>query len=152
MGGVPSIVKARGITKDGGMGPPAAGGCLWIDFLPPMPPVDWCFAACGLTFCRLCRLRTDPQNPSFKTLFVKFIKYKFFLKNLKIKIKINRLWINFAAYGLIFCRLCRLWIDFLPPMPPTEEPPSPPHLNDCTSEQQLPLKVAVIAAVSNTWF
>ena len=28
------------INKDGGMGPPGAGGCLWIDFLPPMPPVD----------------------------------------------------------------------------------------------------------------
>ena len=39
----------------------------------------------------------------------------------------------FAAYGacgLMFYCLCRLWIEFLPPMPPTDGPPETSSLKD----------------------
>ena len=47
-----------------------------------------------------------------------------------LPILINRLWIDFAAYGLRFCRLYRLRIDFLLPITPTDVPPAPPLSDD----------------------
>ena len=84
---------------------------LWIEFLPPMPPTDG-----------------PPENPSLKDYLCKFIKYNFVLKNLKI----NGLWLDFAAYGLMFCRLCCLWIDFLLPLIQLSDDISPHDMKHLT--------------------